>query len=170
MMSNIRPRGFRSLLDIRRELDLLRRLCSVLYQVCGAHGASVAVLDALSQASAGGYSGNPEGLLPYTPDEACYDSGAGERDNVSHLSRIERKTTKTEYRVWIDEGEGYIVVKPWDDDNDVYEICTEDTEQSQGYFGKISVLLNNADAAKALVEVLLDVAEVLAATEQPNNA
>jgi hypothetical protein len=52
------------------EVEKLRDLCSVVYQVCGALDARVDVLDALSDASAGSYTGNPLSLLPYPPSEA----------------------------------------------------------------------------------------------------
>jgi hypothetical protein len=154
--------------EISRENDRLRRLCSALYQVCGAHGASAAVLDALSQASAGGYDGEPEELLPYTPDETCYDSGVNQGTAVPH-PRVE-KSYRTEYRVWLEENAGYIVVRPWPEIQDgTYEVCTEDTEDSEGYLGKCSFLLSNAAGARALGEVLLEVADTLAAAEQSDN-
>jgi predicted transcriptional regulator len=52
------------------EAQKLRDLCAALYQVCGALDARTDVLDALSDASVGNYTGDPLSLLPYPPSEA----------------------------------------------------------------------------------------------------
>ena len=52
------------------EAQKLRDLCAAVYQVCGALDARTDVLDALSDASVGNYTGDPLSLLPYSPSEA----------------------------------------------------------------------------------------------------
>ena len=52
------------------EAQKLRNLCAAVYQVCGALDAPADVLDALSDASVGNYTGDPLSLLPYPPSEA----------------------------------------------------------------------------------------------------
>ena len=52
------------------EAQKLRDLCAAVYQVCGALDARTDVLDALSDASIGNYTGDPLSLLPYSSSEA----------------------------------------------------------------------------------------------------
>ena len=52
------------------EAQKLRDLCAAVYQVCGALDARTDVLDALSDASVGNYTGDPLSLLPCPPSES----------------------------------------------------------------------------------------------------
>ncbi len=61
-----RWRGAAALVEVQK----LRDLCAAVYQVCGALDAPADVLDALSDASAGSYTGDPLSLLPCPLSEA----------------------------------------------------------------------------------------------------
>jgi hypothetical protein len=61
-----RCRGAAALAEVQK----LRDLCAVLYVVCSVPDARIDVLDALSDASVGEYTGGPTLLLSYPPSEA----------------------------------------------------------------------------------------------------
>jgi hypothetical protein len=61
---------------------------------------------------------------------------------------------ETTYKVWL-EGDGYLLIRPWPDNLDYMELCTEPGDNSEGWFGKISIAFASAEQLKTLAEALL---------------
>ena len=66
-------------------------------------------------------------------------------------------------RVWINDG--YVVVRPWPDDTGCVELCTEPGEQSQDWFGKLSITFGTPEGARCLAKALMLAADEMEAQQ-----
>lgn len=56
-------------------------------------------------------------------------------------------------KVWINDG--YLLVRPWPDDIECVELCTEPGVQSQDWFGSLSVTFGTPEGLRCLARALL---------------
>jgi hypothetical protein len=94
-------------------------------------------------------------IAEYNSADPCPDRGklialyALSPDSSPMNSNIE-----TIRKVWL-EGDGYLLIRPWPDNPDCMELCTEPGKDSQEWFGKISIAFASAEQLKTLAEALL---------------
>lgn len=55
-------------------------------------------------------------------------------------------------KVWI--GKGYLLVRPWPEDPGCIEICTELGNDSEGYFGNVSICFRTPEGLRCLAGAL----------------
>ena len=55
-------------------------------------------------------------------------------------------------KVWIEDV--YLLVRPWPEDPDCIEICTEAGTDSEGYFGKVSIPFGTPEGLRCLASAL----------------
>jgi len=67
------------------------------------------------------------------------------------------------YKVWINEG--YLLIRPWPDDTDCMELCTEPSDQSEKWFGKVSIAFGTSEELRALAFALTRAADGMEASE-----
>ena len=56
-------------------------------------------------------------------------------------------------KVWINDG--YVLVRPWPDDADCVELCTEPGKQSEEWFGSLSITFGTPEGARCLAKALM---------------
>lgn len=71
----------------------------------------------------------------------------------THTPHQMNSNIETTYKVWL--GDGYLLIRPWPDNPDYMELCTEPGENSEGWLGKISIPFTSAEQLKTLAEALL---------------
>ena len=55
-------------------------------------------------------------------------------------------------KVWINEG--YLLVRPWPDDTECTELCTEPGKHSEAWFGRVSVTFGTPEGLRCLAKAL----------------
>jgi hypothetical protein len=75
--------------------------------------------------------------------------------------RIESEI-ETIRKVWINDG--YLLVRPWPDDISCVELCTEPGEQSQGWWGTVSITFGTPEGVKCLAKALMLAADEMQST------
>lgn len=57
---------------------------------------------------------------------------------------------------------GYMVVRPWPENDKFIELCTEVNDRSAGHFGQVSIAFDKADDLMTLAGVLIEAAKEVA--------
>lgn len=60
-------------------------------------------------------------------------------------------------KIWISGG--YVIIRPWPESNDCFEFCTEPGDESEKFFGKLSISFGDPEDMRALAEALNDAAD-----------
>jgi hypothetical protein len=55
-------------------------------------------------------------------------------------------------KVWI--GDAYLLIRPWPENFACIEICTEPGNDSEGYFGKVSIAFSTPEGLRCLAAAL----------------
>lgn len=55
-------------------------------------------------------------------------------------------------KVWINDG--YLLIRPWPEDTECFELCTEPGEQSEKWFGKTSIAFGTPEGLRCLAKAL----------------
>ena len=67
------------------------------------------------------------------------------------------------YKVWINDG--YLLIRPWPDDIECMELCTEPGDQSEKWFGRVSIAFVKPEDLRALAFALNRAADGMEASE-----
>lgn len=68
---------------------------------------------------------------------------------------------ETIQKIYLHGNQGYLFLRPHPDDPSFFELCTEPGEKSQGFFGNLSLVIANADDARALAIALNRAADIM---------
>lgn len=74
-----------------------------------------------------------------------------------------RSNIETIRKIWI--GEGFLLLRPWEQDDNCIELCTAEDENSEGFFKRVSILFGDRQSLRDLAKALL-----LAADEMEEQA
>lgn len=86
--------------------------------------------------------------------------------NIETTRRVWIETTR---KIWI--GEGFLLLRPWQEGDDCIELCTVEGEDSEQFFGKVSILFGDRQSLRDLAKALLltaDEMEEQASADNPN--
>lgn len=55
-------------------------------------------------------------------------------------------------KIWINEG--YLLLRPWPQDAECFELCTEGGEESEKWFGRVSIAFGTPEGLRCLAKAL----------------